>query len=78
MIIISPRLEGMMIQGRGKRAVDDPSEKGLLETILSWRVRRKNIYPKAYSRELALSHPLVAGTAGVGRCNTGFAESLRD
>jgi hypothetical protein len=68
----------MMIQGRGKRAVDDPSEKGFLEIILSQRVRRRNIYPKAYSRELALSHPLVAGTAGVGRCNTGFAESPRD
>jgi hypothetical protein len=68
----------MMIQGRGKRAVDDPSEKGFLEIILSQLVRRKNIYPKAYSRELALSHPLVAGTAGVGRCNTGFAESPRD
>ena len=68
----------MMIQGRGKRAVADPSEKGLLETILSWRVRRKDIYPKAYSRRLALSHPSVAGTAGVGCCNTGFAESLRD
>jgi hypothetical protein len=68
----------MMIPGRGKRAVDDPSEKGFLEIILSQLVRRRNIYPKAYSRELALSHPLVAGTAGVGRCNTGFAESLRD
>jgi len=67
-----------MIQGRGKRAVDDPSEKGLLETILSQRVRRKNIYPKAHSWKLALGHPLVAGTAGVGCCNTGFAESLRD
>ncbi len=67
-----------MIQCRGKRAVDDPSDKGLLETILSQRVRRKNIYPKAYSWKLPLSHPLVAGTARVGRCNTGFAESLRD
>jgi len=68
----------MMIQGRSKGAVDDPSERGLLETILPQLVRRKNIYPKAYSRELALSHPLVAGTVGVGCCNTGFGESLRD
>ena len=67
-----------MIQGTGKRAVDDPSERGLLETVLPQLVRRKNIYPKAYSRELAPSHPLVAGTVGVGCCNTGFGESLRD
>ena len=78
MIIISPPLEGMMIQGRGKRAVDDPSEQGLLETILSKLARRENIYPEASSRKLVLNHPLVAGTAGVGRCNTGFVESLRD
>jgi len=68
----------MMIQGISKGAVDDPSERGLLETILPQLVRRKNIYPKACSRELALSRLLVAGTVGVGGCNTGFGESLRD
>ena len=67
-----------MIPGKGKRALDGPSEKGLLEALLSQRVRRRSIYPKAYSGELPLSHPLVAGTAAVGCCNTGFAESLRD
>jgi len=66
-----PRIRRIIIQDTGKRAGEDPSEKGLLKTVPPQLVQRKDAYPKTYSRPLVLSQPL--GTARVGPHNAGSA-----